>query len=294
MCPITECFAKGESDQRLAQLAAGVQSSLIRRFLADHAVTDQIRALALTGFFPCAHPFAVAPAVGAEQRNLLAGEFALAALKHGGELGVLQFFGAHGGAAEGDSVEAIHLIAIEFSGGKQFGFRAGLLCALRNGLGHGFGITGAAPINNCDFHNFNSFFLDLSTGYGEPFDVSAFVNVMYAGRIVETGTTDEIYYAPAHPYTWGLLSAMPDLDTEDDRLYTIPGSPPNLLHPVQGDAFAPRNVYALNIDERLEPPMFKITDTHYAATWLLDPRAPKVELPPELKARIERMKKEAR
>ena len=124
--------------------------------------------------------------------------------------------------------------------------------------------------------------------------VADFVNVMYAGRIVETGTTDEIYYTPAHPYTWGLLSAMPDLDTEDDRLYTIPGSPPNLLHPVQGDAFAPRNVYALNIDERLEPPMFKITDTHYAATWLLDPRAPKVELPPELKARIERMKKEAR
>ena len=123
--------------------------------------------------------------------------------------------------------------------------------------------------------------------------VADFVNVMYAGRIVETGSTDEIYYAPAHPYTWGLLSAMPDLDTEDDRLYTIPGSPPNLLHPVQGDAFAPRNVYALNIDERLEPPMFKITDTHYAATWLLDPRAPKVELPPELKARIERMKKDA-
>ena len=123
--------------------------------------------------------------------------------------------------------------------------------------------------------------------------VADFVNVMYAGRIVETGTTDEIYYTPAHPYTWGLLSAMPDLDTEDDRLYTIPGSPPNLLHPVQGDAFAPRNVYALNIDERLEPPMYKITDTHYAATWLLDPRAPKVELPPELKARIERMKKEA-
>ena len=123
--------------------------------------------------------------------------------------------------------------------------------------------------------------------------VADFVNVMYAGRIVETGTTDEIYYTPAHPYTWGLLSAMPDLDTEDDRLYTIPGSPPNLLHPVQGDAFAPRNVYALNIDERLEPPMFKITDTHYAATWLLDPRASKVDMPPELAQRIARMKKEA-
>ena len=124
--------------------------------------------------------------------------------------------------------------------------------------------------------------------------VADFVNVMYAGRIVETGTIDEIYYEPAHPYTWGLLSAMPDLDTDDDRLYTIPGSPPNLLHPVLGDAFAPRNVYALNIDERAEPPMFKLSGTHYAATWLLDPRAPKVEMPPALKARIERMKKEAK
>ena len=123
--------------------------------------------------------------------------------------------------------------------------------------------------------------------------VADFVNVMYAGRIVETGTIDEIYYEPVHPYTWGLLSAMPDLDTEDDRLYTIPGSPPNLLHEVTGDAFAPRNVFALNIDERAEPPMFRLSESHYAATWLLDPRAPKVEMPPELKARIQRMKKEA-
>ena len=123
--------------------------------------------------------------------------------------------------------------------------------------------------------------------------VADFVNVMYAGRIVETGTIDEIYYEPVHPYTWGLLSAMPDLDTEDDRLYTIPGSPPNLLHEVTGDAFAPRNAFALNIDERAEPPMFRLSESHYAATWLLDPRAPKVEMPPELKARIQRMKKEA-
>ena len=108
--------------------------------------------------------------------------------------------------------------------------------------------------------------------------VADFVNVMYAGKIVETGTIDEIFYDPRHPYTWGLLSAMPDLDTDDARLYTIPGSPPNLLHPVPGDAFAPRNSYALNIDERMEPPMFKVSDTHYAATWLLDERAPKVEI----------------
>ena len=116
---------------------------------------------------------------------------------------------------------------------------------------------------------------------------------MYAGKIVEKGTVEEIFFDPRHPYTWGLLSAMPDLDTADDRLYTIPGSPPNLLHPVSGDAFASRNAFALKIDHRAEPPMFKITDTHSAATWLLDERAPKVEMPPELKARIERMRKEA-
>jgi len=123
--------------------------------------------------------------------------------------------------------------------------------------------------------------------------VADYVNVMYAGNIVERGTIDEIFYDPRHPYTWGLLSAMPDLDTNDDRLYAIPGSPPNLLHEKDGDAFAPRNIYALNIDDRVMPPMFKVTDTHYAATWLLHENAPKVDMPPELKARIERMKKEA-
>ena len=122
--------------------------------------------------------------------------------------------------------------------------------------------------------------------------VADYVNVMYAGKIVEKGTIDEIFFDPRHPYTWGLLSAMPDLDTRDERLYTIPGSPPNLLRPVPGDAFAPRNIYALNIDERAEPPMFQISNTHCASTWMLDPRAPQVDMPAELKARIERMKKE--
>ncbi len=123
--------------------------------------------------------------------------------------------------------------------------------------------------------------------------VADYVNVMYAGKIVEVGNINEIFYDPRHPYTWGLLSAMPDLGTDDDRLYTIPGSPPNLLHEKEGDAFAPRNAYALEIDDKLEPPMFRITETHSAATWLLDPRAPKVDMPVELKHRIERMKKEA-
>ena len=123
--------------------------------------------------------------------------------------------------------------------------------------------------------------------------VADYVTVMYAGKIVEKGTINEIFYDPRHPYTWGLLSAMPDLETNDDKLYTIPGSPPNLANKVEGDAFAPRNIYALNIDNRLEPTMFKISDTHYAATWLLHENAPKIEMPAELKQRIDRMLKEA-
>jgi len=123
--------------------------------------------------------------------------------------------------------------------------------------------------------------------------VADFVNVMYAGKIIETGTVDEIFYDPRHPYTWGLLSAMPDLETDDDRLYSIPGSPPNLLHEPKGDAFAARNKFAMKIDMEAEPPMFKISETHYAATWLLHPDAPKVELPPELKSRLQRARKAA-
>ena len=122
--------------------------------------------------------------------------------------------------------------------------------------------------------------------------VADYVNVMYAGKIVEVGNVNEIFYEPAHPYTWGLLSSMPDLDTDDDRLYSIPGSPPNLLHEPAGDAFAARNQFALAIDEKEAPPMFRISDTHSAATWLLHPDAPKVEKPPELEARLERARKE--
>ncbi|MDF2538582.1 MAG: peptide transporter ATP-binding protein [Herbinix sp.] len=122
--------------------------------------------------------------------------------------------------------------------------------------------------------------------------VADYVAVMYAGKVVEKGTTNEIFYEPRHPYTWGLLSAMPDLNSTDDKLYTIPGSPPNLLHQVEGDSFAPRNIYAMNIDLRKEPPMFKITDTHYAATWLLHEKAPKIDMPLELRNRINMMYKE--
>ena len=105
------------------------------------------------------------------------------------------------------------------------------------------------------------------------------VAVMYAGQIVEFGTVEDVFYESAHPYTWALLSSMPQLGTKGERLFSIPGTPPSLFAPIKGDAFAPRNPYALKIDYVKEPPMFKVSDTHYAKTWLLDPNAPKVEKP---------------
>lgn len=113
------------------------------------------------------------------------------------------------------------------------------------------------------------------------------VAVMYAGKIVEYGLANDIFYKPAHPYTWALLSSMPDLDTKD-KLEAIPGTPPNMIYPPKGDAFAPRNKYALQIDLELQPPMFKISDTHYAATWLLHPDAPKVEPPKAIREKMEK------
>ena len=107
------------------------------------------------------------------------------------------------------------------------------------------------------------------------------VAVMYAGKVVEVGTVDEVFYNPQHPYTWGLLRSMPTLHT-GDTLYAIPGSPPDLLDPPVGDAFALRSDVALEIDSVKEPPMFEVSPTHFAATWLLDPRAPKVPVPEEI------------
>ena len=115
------------------------------------------------------------------------------------------------------------------------------------------------------------------------------VAVMYAGKIVEYGNVEDIFYEAAHPYTWALLSSMPDLDT-NDRLEAIPGTPPNMIYPPVGDAFAPRNKYAMQIDFEKQPPMFKISDTHYAATWLLHPDAPKVPRPKVVEDRIARMR----
>ena len=114
------------------------------------------------------------------------------------------------------------------------------------------------------------------------------VAVMYAGQIVEYGSSHDIFYNPKHPYIWGLLGSMPDLDSEDsEELYTIPGAPPNLINPPVGDAFAPRNPYALAIDYKAEPPFYEVSPGHYAKTWLLHPEAPKVELPEVIRHRIE-------
>ena len=115
------------------------------------------------------------------------------------------------------------------------------------------------------------------------------IAVMYAGKIVEMGTAEDIFYAPAHPYTWALLSSMPDLDT-NEKLEAIPGTPPNMIYPPKGDAFAARNKYAMKIDFEEQPPMFEISETHSAATWLLHPNAPKVDMPEAIAKRIERMK----
>ena len=115
------------------------------------------------------------------------------------------------------------------------------------------------------------------------------IAVMYAGKIVEYGTAEEVFYNPQHPYTWALLASMPDLDT-NEKLDAIPGTPPNMIYPPVGDAFAERNKYAMEIDFEMQPPMYQISPTHYAATWLLHPNAPKVEIPKIITERIKRMK----
>ena len=119
------------------------------------------------------------------------------------------------------------------------------------------------------------------------------VAVMYAGKIVEYGKADEVFYSPAHPYTWALLSSIPDVDSKE-KLEAIPGTPPNMLFPPKGDAFAARSKYALGIDFKEEPPMFELSPTHYAATWLLDERAPEYKMPSIVATRIKNSLKRAK
>ncbi|HPX83330.1 MAG TPA: ABC transporter ATP-binding protein [Bacilli bacterium] len=115
------------------------------------------------------------------------------------------------------------------------------------------------------------------------------VAVMYAGQIIELGTANDIFYNPQHPYTWALLSSLPQLGQKGEKLYSIPGTPPSLFNRIHGDAFAPRNSFALKVDFVEEAPLFKVGGQHYAKTWLLDPRSPKVERPKiisEIPARV--------
>lgn len=118
-----------------------------------------------------------------------------------------------------------------------------------------------------------------------------YIYVMYAGKIVEQGLTEEIFTNPLHPYTWALLSSIPDGDNTNQKLEPIAGTPPNLVTPPKGDAFAARNKYAIKLDFEKQPPLFEVSKTHKAATWLLHPKAPKIEIPKEVKDKIEQSKK---
>ena len=120
-------------------------------------------------------------------------------------------------------------------------------------------------------------------------NVAERVAVLYAGQIVEIGTVEDIFYEPKHPYTWALLNSLPQLTDKNRELFSIAGTPPSLYNKIVGDAFAPRNQYAMQIDLEQEPPMFKVSDTHWAKTWLLDPRAPKVEMPENIRNLHEKM-----
>ena len=133
--------------------------------------------------------------------------------------------------------------------------------------------------------------LFITHDLGVVAEIADKVAVMYAGQIVEYGSIDDIFYDPRHPYTWSLLSSLPQLGEKGEMLYSITGTPPSLFNEIKGDAFAPRNPFALKVDFVAEPPMFKVSDTHYAKTWLCDPRAPKVERPKIISEITERVAK---
>ena len=126
---------------------------------------------------------------------------------------------------------------------------------------------------------FNYTIVFITHDLGVVANVADRVAVLYGGQVVELGTCEEVFYDPRHPYTWALLSSLPQLAQRNTKLFSITGTPPSLYNKIVGDAFAPRNPYCLKIDTIAEPPMFQVTETHFAKTWLLDPRAPKIEKP---------------
>ena len=115
--------------------------------------------------------------------------------------------------------------------------------------------------------------------------------MLYAGQIVELGKVDEVFYDPRHPYTWALLSSLPQLAQRNTELYSITGTPPSLYNKIVGDPFAPRNPYCMKIDTLKEPPMFQVSETHFAKTWLLDPRSPQIEKPEAIQGIHEKLMK---
>ena len=137
---------------------------------------------------------------------------------------------------------------------------------------------------------FNYTIVFITHDLGVVANVADRVAVLYGGQVVELGTCEEVFYDPRHPYTWALLSSLPQLAQRNTKLFSITGTPPSLYNKIVGDAFAPRNPYCLKIDTLKEPPMFQVTETHFAKTWLLDPRAPKVE-PPEIIKHIRDIKR---
>mgnify|MGYP000898977188 CR=1 FL=1 len=141
-------------------------------------------------------------------------------------------------------------------------------------------------------HEFHFTTIFITHDLGVVAAIADRIAVMYSGRIVEVGTDDEIFYDPRHPYTWSLLSSLPQLAEKGTELYSIPGTPPSLYTDIKGDAFAERDPYAMKVDFKAEPPMFKVSDTHYAKTWLLDSRAPKVQKPALITNLHERMLKQ--
>ena len=126
---------------------------------------------------------------------------------------------------------------------------------------------------------FNYTIVFITHDLGVVANIADRVAVMYAGQIVEVGKVEEVFFDPRHPYTWALLSSLPQLAQKNTKLYSITGTPPSLYNKIVGDPFAPRNPYCMKVDTLVDPPMFRVTDTHFAKTWLLDPRAPKVEKP---------------
>ena len=126
---------------------------------------------------------------------------------------------------------------------------------------------------------FNYTIVFITHDLGVVANIADRVAVLYAGQIVELGTVEEVFYAPRHPYTWAMLSSLPQLAQRNTQLYSITGTPPSLYNTIVGDPFAPRNPYCLKIDTLMDSPMFQVSETHFAKTWLLDPRAPKIEKP---------------